>query len=222
MIVFVIATVREASPVVANLNNVRASEERGRKIYRGEMCQNECAVLVCGVGKANAAAGTQYAIDILGADKIINAGVAGGLNRGTRVAEIYSVSECAQYDFDLAMINGTPVGTLNEFSKPYLPLRAAGGYPLKRLGTGDRFNDDERDFLLLTNALGADIRDMECGAIVQTCIHNGVPVYSFKAISDVAGMGSTGEQFENNLALCAQKLESEAKKIFLSVAGDNV
>ena len=219
MIVFVIAMKSEVAPVLENMSVEGVSAAHGREVILGRLCGEKCAVIVCGVGKVNAAAGAQYAIDMLGADRIINLGVAGGLNGGTRVAEIYSISECVQYDFDLVAINGTTIGTLNEYDAPYLPLAIAGSYGQKRLATGDRFNDDKSDYELLTKVLNADIRDMEGGAVAHVCRHAGLPCYIFKAISDVAELGSTGEQFAHNLALCAKKLGGEIENIFKAVLG---
>lgn len=209
----------EAAPVAAKLTDIRQKTVHGRTVTEGKLCGKDTAVVICGVGKVNAAAGTQYAIDCLGADKIINIGVAGGLNDGCRVAEMYEIAEVVQYDFDLVQINGTPIGTLNEYQTPYLPLATTKLYPAKKLGTGDRFNDDRADFELLTRTLGADIRDMEGGAIAHVCAHAGIPCYSFKAISDVAGLGSTTEQFLHNLELCSVKLGEETEKIFEAVNG---
>lgn len=217
MIVFVIAMESEAKPVTDNMTEVKYSEIHGRKVAFGKLCGEQCTVVICGVGKVNAAAGTQYAIDCLNADKIINIGVAGGLNDGLKVAHIYGISHAVQYDFDLVQLNHTKIGTLNEYDTPYLPLATRALYPLKRLGTGDRFNDDIEDYRLLTERLGADIRDMEGGAIAHVCKHAGIPCYSFKAISDVAGSGSTTEQFVNNLQACTAKLNDEIAKIFTAV-----
>ncbi|MGN1372768.1 MAG: 5'-methylthioadenosine/S-adenosylhomocysteine nucleosidase [Candidatus Coproplasma sp.] len=219
MIVFVIAMESEAAPVIANMTNVERSDKHGRGIISGMLCGEKTAVVVCGVGKVNAAAGAQYAIDCLGADKIVNVGVAGGLNPSTEVAEIYGIEAVVQYDFDLVALNGTPMGTLNEYSEPYLPLAATAAYPLKKVGTGDRFNDDISDFNLLTKELGADIRDMELGAIAHVCRHADIPCYSFKAISDVAGSGSTTEQFLANLARCTEVLKLNVEKMFNAVKG---
>ena len=219
MTVFVIAMASEAEPVLANMTVESQSEVHGRRVVYGKICGKSTAVVVCGVGKVNAGAGAQYAIDCLGADRIVNIGVAGGLNKTTRVGEIYSIGQAVQYDFDLVAMNGTKMGTLNEYDEPYLPLHTPPVYPLKNLASGDRFNDDEADFLLLTKELGADIRDMEGGAIAQVCRHADVPFYSFKAISDVAGAGSTTEQFMQNLALCAERLRAETEKIFEAANG---
>ncbi|MGN1103467.1 MAG: 5'-methylthioadenosine/S-adenosylhomocysteine nucleosidase [Candidatus Coproplasma sp.] len=219
MIVFVIAMESEAAPVIENMSCVERKDVYGRAVVTGLLCGEKTAVVVCGVGKVNAAAGTQYAIDCLGAEKIVNIGVAGGLNATTEVAKIYAISAVVQYDFDLVALNGTPMGTLNEYSEPYLPLSSTAEYPLKKVGTGDRFNDDIADFKLLTRELEADIRDMELGAIAHVCRHANVPCYSFKAISDVAGSGSTTDQFLLNLKKCTEVLKLNVEKIFNAVKG---
>ncbi len=207
----------EAAPVVANMTDVAHSSVCGKNIYEGTLCGSRVCVIVCGVGKVNAACGAQLAIDMKSADCIINIGVAGALNDGMRVGGIYCISAAVQYDFDLVQLNHTPIGTLNEFNDRWLRLETVEKYAAKKLATGDRFNDSEADYRLLTGELGADIRDMEGGAIAQTCAHAGVPMYSFKAISDIAGSGSTTDQFLSNLELCARNLSSEIPQIFEAI-----
>lgn len=204
---------KEAAPVIDKMR-VKSDEKRGNlRIVRGQLFKDECAVVVCGVGKVNAARGAQYALDVLGADKIINLGVAGGLNGTVKIGEVYAVSHAVQYDFDLTQLNGTKIGTLDEFNENYLELAVNGAYPARKLGTGDRFNDSKADFKLLTEELGADVRDMECAAIAQVCAHEGVPLYSYKIISDIAGSGSTTEQYLKNLSVCFETLKNELEKI---------
>lgn len=217
MTVFVIAMESEAQTVLDNMEITQTSVVYDKKVIKGTLCGAQTAVIICNVGKVNAAIGAQYAIDVLGADKIINLGVAGGLNSSMTVGGIYSISQAVQYDFDLVQLNGTQIGTLNEFEENFLPLNTIDLYPFKRLGTGDRFNDSIEDYKLLTEVLNADIRDMECGAIAQVCAHAGVEYYSVKAISDLAGSGSTTEQFLANLAQCNRNLTAEVNKIFTAV-----
>lgn len=219
MICFVIALESEAKPVLDNMTDISAKTVHGKNVYCGLLSGERTGIVVCGVGKANAAAGAQYAIDCLNAEKIVNVGVAGGLNGGMKIAEIYCIAEAVQYDFDLVQLNGTQIGTLNEFDKPYVPLAVCREYPQRRLATGDRFNDDIKDFTLLTQTLEADIRDMEGGAIAQICAHADVPCYSFKAISDVAGSGSTTEQFSANLSACTDRLKEQITRIYEAVNG---
>ncbi len=117
-----------------------------------------------------------------------------------------------QYDFDLTQLNGTKIGTLDECKENFLALDALSLYPLKKLATGDRFNDSAEDFKLLTE-LGADIRDMEGAAVAQVCMHAKVELRAYKVISDLAGSGSTTEQYMKNLAVCADTLKRELKNI---------
>ncbi len=211
---FVIAMQNEADPVICAMQRVSSDEKiYGMRVVRGELFGEPVGVVVCGIGKVNAARGTQYAIEKLGAGAIINLGVAGGLNDSLKVGDIYAISAAVQYDFDLTQPNHTEIGTLDEFKKNYLPFSVSSQYKLKKLGTGDRFNDDRNDYILLTERLGAEIRDMEGAAVAQVCIHAGVKCYGYKIISDIAGSGSTTDQYFGNLGVCFERLSKELKNI---------
>lgn len=208
---------KEAEPVISVMKVERKFPLCGKKIFIGKLYGESAGVVICGIGKVNAAMGAQIAVDELGAETVINLGVAGGLNGGVKVGDVYSVSAAVQYDFDLTALNGTEIGTLDECKTNYLPLAACNAYPAKRVATGDRFNDSKEDFTLLTETLNADIRDMECGAVAQVCMHANVKCYAFKIISDVAGSGSTVEQYNKNLAVCFKTLARELENIIKSV-----
>lgn len=213
---FVVAIMEEAESVISNMTDVKESFLCEKKVYEGTLCNEQVCLILCGVGKVNAACGAQIAIDLKGANCIINIGTAGALS-GCQTGGIYCVSEVVQYDFDLVQLNNTPIGTLNEFDDRWLKLKVTDGYSAKKVATGDRFNDSTADFTLLTEELCADIRDMECGAIAQVCAHAHVPLYAFKAISDTAGSGSTTDQFNSNLELCKINLTREMPIIFDSI-----
>lgn len=221
MKVFVIAMEKEAAPVLEAMRVRRFLNFCGKRVLTGELYGVRCGVVVCGVGKVNAAMGTQIAIDELGAEVIINLGVAGGLNGSLEVGKIYEISHAVQYDFDLTQLNGTKIGTLDECKENFLALDALSLYPLKKLATGDRFNDSLKDYRLLKDTLKADIRDMEGGAVAQVCMHAKVPCYSFKIISDSAGSGSTAEQYLSNLEICFATLEKELKNLADELAKRN-
>lgn len=214
MKVFVIAMANEAECVLSLMEDKTEEKICGKRIICGTLFQNKTAVVVCGVGKVNAACGAQLAIDRLSADEIINLGVAGGLNSGVSLAKTYEISHAVQYDFDLTQLNGTAIGTLDECKENYLPLYSPCIFPQKRLATGDRFNDSKQDYKLLTEVLGADIRDMEGGAIAQVCMHANVKCREYKTISDIAGSGSTTEQFLENLSICFEEIKNQLKNIF--------
>ncbi len=54
---------------------------------------------------------------------------------------------------------------------------------------------------------------MECAAVAQVCAHAGVPLYACKIISDVAGSGSTTEQYLKNLSVCYETMKNQLEKI---------
>ena len=216
MICFVIALDGEAAPVIKNMQGVQMQLIHGKKVYSGTLCGDEMRLIVCGVGKVNAAACAMLACERFKAEAIINIGTAGALRGGMNVGEIFPVSQAAEYDFDLCKINGTAIGVLNEFDERWLPLASTDGRECKKLATGDRFNGDKADYNLLTKDFGADLRDMEGAAIAHVCAHSGIPLFCYKVVSDVAG--STTEQYLKNIALCYQNTEHEICGIYGAVA----
>lgn len=200
MIGCVIAMDSEAEVLLEHMEIENIRSVFGKSVHFGRAFGKELLLVVCGVGKVNAAAGACAAIQC-GADVILNFGVAGGLHAGTELTEVYLIDKAVQYDFDITQLEGCEIGTLDGETENFLPLYVpqALDFPRRALGTGDRFNDSPTDHDLLLR-LGADIRDMEGAAIAQLCKYAGMPFASVKAISDVYGAGSTTEQFEKNLA----------------------
>lgn len=214
MIGTIIAMESEAEILLTQMQVTKQETVGNKKVYLGVAFDKEIALVICGIGKVNAAIGTQIAIDKYNASTIVNFGVAGGLNQQVELCSVYEIENAVQFDFDLTQLNGTKMGTLDEYSENYLPLSPANLFPRKNLGTADRFNDSTDDYLLLTATLNADIRDMEGGAIVQTAIANRLPVYAFKAISDLAGSGSTTDQYLKNRSSALANLKEKLGQIF--------
>lgn len=215
MIGVVIAMQSEADILLDEMQVVRSLTVSGKKIHVGKAYSKDVAVCICGVGKVNAALGAQILISKFDAEKLLNIGVAGGLNAKTELCQVYQIKAAVQFDFDLVQLNGTKIGTLNEYTENYLALNLfKAAFPQKNLGTADRFNDSPADYRLLTEDLKADIRDMEGAAIVQAAYAAELPVYSVKAVSDVAGSGSTTEQFLQNRDRALVNLKAALPDIF--------
>ena len=168
MIGAVIAMQSEADILLSEMKVERCLTVSGKKVCVGKAYGKDVAVCVCGVGKVNAALGAQLLVSKFDAEKLLNFGVAGGLNESTKLCAVYQIGAAVQFDFDLTQLNGTKIGTLDEYTENYLSLNLLK-LPLevRNLGTSDRFNDSTADYELLTKELKADIRDMEGGAIVQ-------------------------------------------------------
>lgn len=215
MIGVVIALQSEADILLSQMKVTRSLTVSGKNVHVGRAFSKDIALCICGVGKVNAALGTQLLVSKFDAEKILNFGVAGGLNKETELCQVYQISGAVQFDFDLVQLNGTKIGTLNEYEENYLILNHfKANLPKRKLGTADRFNDSPADFTLLTEELDADIRDMEGAAIVQAAFAAELPVYSVKAISDVAGSGSTTDQYLINKDNALENLKAMLPTIF--------
>lgn len=218
MIATIIAMQSEAEILLKNANITKETSIFGKKVYEGVAYGKPFVLVVCGVGKVNAAIGATLALSRYEPSALLNFGVAGGLNPSTALCNVYRINKAVQFDFDLTQLNGGAIGTLDEYDENYLPLSpVCNDLPARALATSDRFNDSAFDYELLTKTLGADIRDMEGGAIVQAGVAANVPVYSVKAISDVAGSGSTTEQFLKNKAEALCNLEKALPRIFAEI-----
>ena len=215
MIGAVIAMQSEADILLNQMHIDRSLTISGKNIHIGTAFGKDIAVCVCGVGKVNAALGTQLLISKFDVEIILNFGVAGSLNQNTQLCQVYQIAAAVQFDFDLVQLNGTKIGTLNEYTENYLIFNTLNiPFEQRKLGTADRFNDSAEDYKLLTEELSADIRDMEGAAIVQVAYAAAMPVYSIKAISDVAGSGSTTEQFLINKDKALENLKTALPTIF--------
>ncbi len=220
MIGAVIAMEIEAEILLSQMEGVTERTAYGKKVYSGNAFGREIVLVLCGVGKVNAAVGTCIALEA-GATAVLNFGVAGGLHAKTEVCAVYLIDRAVQYDFDLTQLNGTPLGTLDEYAENYFPLALPtmqNPFPLRALASGDRFNDSPVDHATLIELLGADIRDMEGAAIAQVCRASNTPLYSVKAISDVYGTGSTTDQYLSNRAHALENLKGYLKQIVEGIA----
>ena len=197
MLYILAAMQKEADALLAKAEIRKEFTQFGKKLWEGEACGVPFTLIVTGVGKTNAAASAMLAI-ARGADRLLNIGVAGGITPRAKIGSLWQIDRAVQYDFDLSTINGTPVGTLDEYQTPYFPLRTGGKFPTATLATADSFASGQDDMALL-DSLGADVRDMEGAAIAHIAYAAGVPCTMFKSISDNAREESVREYRENML-----------------------
>ena len=100
MIGAVIAMQSEADILLDEMQILRSLNVSGKKIHVGTAYGKEVAVCICGVGKVNAALGAQLLVCKFDAEKLLNFGVAGGLNQGTELCNVYQIAAAVQFDFD--------------------------------------------------------------------------------------------------------------------------
>lgn len=215
MLGVIAAMQNEADVVLKHCTAVRRAQLFGRTVWHAELYNKDILLVLSGVGKTNAAASAMLALS-QGADKLLNVGVAGGLAPQAKIGSVVRIARAVQSDFDLSVINGTSVGTLNEYETPYLPAADVKGarYAACTLASADHFGcGTDRE---IEQALGAQVRDMEGAAIAHVADRAGVPWAMYKAISDNAGEDSPREYAEN-LALALDALSEALENILEEV-----
>lgn len=172
-------------------------------------------VCICGVGKVNAAMGTQALIDRFGVTEVYNAGVAGCFH-DLPVGTLVVARHCVQHDLDTSAV-GDPLGLVPALNLIELPcaqveehlnaLSQAGFAPRSGVvATGDWFGRDYTRAAMLRDHFSATVCDMEAGAVAQVCLRNQVPFYSLKIVSDHLFHPAQGEEYAQNVPQVVDKL----------------
>ena len=204
----------EVQTILHQCQSLREHEIGRFKIYTGKINNQEVVVMKCGIGKVHAAIGTQLLVDRFGVDKILNTGIAGGLNPSLKVGDIVVSTKVAHHDVDV-MNFGYAKGQV-----PQLPLwfeadkemihwvQTIRSLQAGTIVSGDQFIREETVKKKLWEDFKPLCVEMEGSAIAQTCYLNQVPFVIIRAISDQADHQSslTYEQFEEQAARDCAKL----------------
>lgn len=150
----------------------------------------EIVLIESGVGEINAAAATQYLIDTFHVEKIINYGIAGGINDFS--SGIGIVNRIIHYDYDISTdpyqrSPGKYKDQKDIYLRPEVDLLADKHTPTVRKFTcvsGDKFITPGEAKFKMYKKFGADVCEMEAAAIVRVCNRNHIPCGFVKGISD--------------------------------------
>ena len=171
------------------------------EISKYEISGNEVFILQSGIGEIAAAAASQLLISVYECEMIINYGIVGGLTPEMSLAKTCVVEKVVHYDFNLKFDNDmNPVYKKGEYpdfdgeifvelDRTLIEIALKSVPELKRVtcASADKFVDTDDERKSLHDEFGADICEMELGAIAITCKRNGVPCLSLKSVSDAIG-----------------------------------
>ena len=176
----IIATPLEAIPFLDGLS-LSQLEKKPFAIYANE----ETAIIISGIGKANAGIASSYLIWKYRPELILNTGAAGAVNENIKVGEIFHINCILELDRPNLPDGG--VRTL----KP----KTIEGYKTASIATQDRpiITADDRNVV----SEHADLVDMECASIVQACKLWNTNCIIFKIVSDNTGNEEIREILEN-------------------------
>ena len=190
----IIADSDEFKPFRANAleNNGAKYKFLGREAYKYVTASTEVILILCGIGKVNAAAAAMHLVDA-GCNVILNYGLSGGIS-GILRNELCIPNRFLEHDFNLTTIGYKPcekpgqeyIYTASDVLIDLFKTVA----PNVKVGTavsGDRFVCDDELRNALKNDFSAMCCDMETAAIAYVCNFAGVPFLALRCISDDAG-----------------------------------
>ena len=190
----------EVNRLKAMMNVTKIEKKAMMEFFQGNLGGKEIVIVRSGIGKVNAAVGTQILIDDFQVSTVINTGVAGGLRNEINIGDIVISSDTLQHDmdatgfgYDLGVIprmdqsvflgDTTLIKKAKEICEKVNPdINTFVG----RVVSGDQFiSDSEKKKMILENFQGY-CTEMEGAAIGQTAFLNQVPFVLIRAISDKA------------------------------------
>ena len=168
-----------------------------------EVHQKKIILIKSGIGKVNAALATNKACQ-LGADLVINTGLAGGIDDCLKQGDVVLAAHVCYHDVYCG--EGNDLGQVQDFPLYYSPSdddiqKISQSAPQFKIGltvTGDQFlTNPERLKQIKKDFPTALAVDMESAAVAQTCYINNIPFISLRIISDVVGQKQQIEHYNN-------------------------
>ena len=191
----------EVETLKAQMENLTITKKAGMEFYEGRLEGLAVVVVVCGVGKVNAALCVQALCDLFGVTHIVNTGVAGSLDARLDIGDLVVSRDAMYHDFDCSSLNvNYPVGQVPGLAVRQFPademlsrlaLEAAeavcpGHARLGRVASGDQFVSSQEAKDKIIGNTQALCTEMEGAAIAHAAWKNGVPFAILRAISDKA------------------------------------
>lgn len=188
----------------------------------GKIYGKDVVVACCGVGKVFAAICTEAMILEFKPDVIINTGVAGGLKKEMKIADIAVSSDVVQHDMDTSPL-GDPIGMISGINIIYIPASEKYGKIMQEcvkecnidcfygtIASGDQFVEKKEKKQELKKSFGAISCEMEGASVGHVCYVNNVPFVVLRSISD--GLNDGGMDFAEFCNVAAKNSVAVTKK----------
>ncbi len=199
----------------------------GHIVYHsGRICGIDVALLLCGIGKVNAAVGTALLLDRFKPDYLINTGVAGGFPDDVNVGDIVLSSEVRHYDADATAFD-YEIGQIPRMPAAYMAdsmlLGLAGRAWMNDPGvtvhqgpvlSGDTFVHTRQQVERIAESFpGVMAVEMEGAAVAQTGFLFNVPFILIRSISDKVREVGSVSVYEN----CMEKAAVNSVRMVLTI-----
>lgn len=191
----------EVETLKEQMTQLVTEDYAGMTFYQGLLEELPVVVVVCGVGKVNAAMCVQILCDRFGITHLVNTGVAGSLCAELDIGDFVISRDAMYHDFDCHTLNPNyPVGqvpglsvrafpadeTLTEYAFAAAEQVNTGHARMGRVASGDQFVCDDALKERIIADTGALCTEMEGTAIAHAAWRNGIPFVVIRAISDKA------------------------------------
>ncbi len=225
MIGIICALKIEVEGLKAIMEEPEVTKKAGLEFFSGKIFGKDVALLECGVGKVNAAVGTQIMIDLFQPDVVINSGIAGSLSKNITVGDIVVSSDCVEHDINCTELN-EPRGQIWFTDEKRIDIPAdkevvdkltqccqnlGAHVRVGRIATGDIFvvYRAKREFIAFE--FDAVCCEMEGAAVGHVCYMNKVPFAILRSISDDLKFNKV-ENYEEFKQLAADRAVKAIKK----------
>lgn len=209
----IVAMQKEFDLIVHNINHKKEQNLRHIHFVEGLLNGQEVVLIKSGIGKVNTTAATVEMINNFHPSRIINTGVAGGLDNALNVMDIVIGEQTTYHDVwcgegAYGQVQGLPA----RFTGDKILLRAAQHLQtdLKMhfglIISGDQFITKLEELQNIKQKFPDALAvDMESNAIAQVCYLYNTPFLSVRLISDTPGITNHAEQYKNFWSLAPEK-----------------
>ncbi len=205
---------------------IESEEARfGTTFYRGTVHGQSIVLVCCGVGKVNAAVCAAYVLGTLGADCIINVGIAGAMAHGLHMLDVVISTEVGFHDQDAVMLKYYPataffpadsaLAALCERACAAIP-RLRGKYHHGRIVSGDQFVSESAVKQSINERYAPACVEMEGAAIGHAAFMYEKPYLVIRTMSDAAD--DDADETYDNFIDDAAKTSAEIILTMLSLA----
>ncbi|WP_405353853.1 5'-methylthioadenosine/adenosylhomocysteine nucleosidase [Ruminococcus sp.] len=189
----------EADGILALMENKKQREIAKMTFTSGTLNGKELVVVVCGVGKVNAAMCSFALIQNYAPDCVINSGVAGSVSEKVSVGDIVVATNAVEHDMNTTALGDKqgevsfPEGTVMYFDCDkhicetlYNSAKKLENTKVEKgtVASGDIFISKRSQRVNIGKTFNALACEMEGAAIAHICSRAGVPCGILRAISD--------------------------------------
>jgi adenosylhomocysteine nucleosidase len=181
----------------------------GMEFCVGILEGQQAVVVICGIGKVNAAVCTQVLISVFGCTHVINTGVAGAVHDDLQLGDLVISTDVLEHDFDATGFGYEPGqiprmaewifkadNGLIDLAQRAVEQESISHQVLRgRIVSGDVFVSSAEIKHQLQSRFNAYATEMEGAAVGHCCWLSQVPFLILRAMSDKAD-GTAHESFE--------------------------